>query len=296
MNSTQQDAWKREALDMSFQALASCNALSQKIVYKGARILALRLGGQQRASYDLDANILLSFAVKVPDRDEQAAILKQLFTQAISDFASEQDPVRFELLKLTIVHRPRGDHPMGWNAFDVRVQLNDFNNEGVRGLPSIAFDVAAPETLGEVAVAPLKVDGHTVFAYTLERIAGEKLRAFLSSLPSYRCKVQKPGETVRVKDLYDVAKILSVHSLEDDAAFWQNAGEEFQLACASRYIDCAGISTFAEDIGVTQATYEADRTLPKDIGFGNAWHSLTVIVAHWERLGLLPVANPLPEI
>lgn len=294
MNRTQQDAWKREALDMSFQALASCTALSQKIVYKGARILALRLGGQQRASYDLDANILLSFAVNVPDRDEQAAILRQLFTQAISDFASEQDPVRFEVLKLTLSHRPRNDHPMGWNAFDVKVQLNDFSNDGVRGLPSIDFDVAAPETLGEVAVAPLEVDGHTVFAYTLERIAGEKLRAFLSSLPAYRSKVQKPGDAVRVKDLYDVARILSVHSLEGDAAFWKNAGEEFQLACASRYIDCAGINTFSEDIGVTQAIYQADPTLPKDVDFNDAWNSIASIVAHWERLGILPVANPIP--
>lgn len=292
MNRTQQDAWKREALDMCFQALASCNELSQRIVYKGARILALRLGGQQRASYDLDANILLSFAVRTPDRNEQSAILHKLFSAAISNFTAAQDPVRFELDGLKITYNPP-DHPRGWNAFDVKVTLKDFNNEGVRGLPSISFDVAAPEALGDIAVAPLEVDGHTVFAYTLERIAGEKLRAFLSSLPAYRTKVQKPGEVVRVKDIYDVSKILAAHPLED-TAFWNAAGAEFKLACASRFIDCSNMATFSEALAVTKATYESDPTLPNDIDFDTAWMNLQAIVAYWESCRILPVANPLP--
>lgn len=54
------------------------------------------------------------------------------------------------------------------------------------------------------------VDGHVVMAYTLQRIAGEKLRAFLSSLPTYRRQVKTPGEVVRVKDIYDLACILRV--------------------------------------------------------------------------------------
>lgn len=292
MNRSQQDAWKREALDMCFQTLASCNELSRKIVYKGARILALRLGGQQRASYDLDANILLSFAVRTPDRNEQSAILHDLFSTAISNFASAQDPVRFELDRLDITHNPP-NHPMGWNAFDVKVRLKDFNNEGVRGLPFVSFDVAAPEALGDIAVAPLEVDGHTVFAYTLERIAGEKLRAFLSSLPAYRTKVQKPGEVVRVKDIYDVSKILAAHPLED-TAFWNAAGAEFKLACASRFIDCSNMATFSEALAVTKATYESDPTLPKDIDFNTAWTNLQAIVAYWESCLILPIANPFP--
>lgn len=74
-------------------------------------------------------------------------------------------------------------------------------------------------------------------AYTLVRIAGEKLRAFLSSLPAYRAKVKKPGEAVRAKDLYDISRIRRVHGLEQ-IEFWRRAGEEFHVACRYRYIDC----------------------------------------------------------
>src|SRR5690606_22623180 len=107
-------------------------------------------------------------------------------------------------------------------------------------------------------------------------------------------KVQKPGGIVRVKDIYDVSKILSAHPL-DDTSFWNDAGEEFKLACASRFIDCSGLETFSEDLAVTRATYEADPTLPKDIDFDAAWRNLQAIISFWESRNILPVANPLPE-
>lgn len=287
------DAWKREALDMAFEALATCKELSTKIVYKGGRVLALRLGGEQRASYDLDANILLAFALRTPDRDEQAQILCELFSEAISEHVSRQDPVRYELVKTTIKHRPKSDHPMGWNAFDVKVQLKDYKFADVRSLPSIEFDVAAPEKLGDAAVAPLHLDGHEVFAYTLERIAGEKLRAFLSSLPTYRAKVKKPGDAVRVKDLYDLTKILRAHPI-DDGKFWLDASEEFLLACESRHVDCVGIASFAEELEITHASYDADTTLPSDVSFDEAWHNLNCVIEYWESKGTFPVEHPLP--
>ncbi|WP_162258367.1 nucleotidyl transferase AbiEii/AbiGii toxin family protein [Frateuria sp. Soil773] len=294
MNPAQRQAWIREALDMAFQALASWPELRDKLVYKGGRVLALRLGGEQRASYDLDANLLLAFAIKHPDRNEQAEMLRDLFTQAIQAHAETQDPVRYELVDVRVKHRPRADHPLGWNAFEVVVKLRDFMNEGVQGLPNIEFDVAAPEELGTHAVAPLGVGGDTVFAYTLERIAGEKMRAFLSSLPSYRHKVKKPGDAVRAKDLYDVTKILGVHPI-GEVDFWKAAAEEFHLACASRYIDCTGIGTFAEDIDVTRSTYETDATLPKDIVFDAAWHAIEDIVRFWEAQRVFPLRFPLPN-
>ncbi len=293
MNPTQRQAWIRDALDMAFQALAAWPGLQDKLVYKGARVLALRLGGEQRASYDLDANLLLAFAKKHPDRDVQAEVLGDMFKQAIRTHAEAQDPVRYELLDVRVRHTPPADHPMGWNAFSVVVRLRDFMHEGVRGLPSLAFDVAAPEALGDHAIAPLGVGGETVFAYTLERIAGEKLRAFLSSLPAYRDKVGKPGDAVRAKDLYDVANILDRHPI-DEAEFWGDAAGEFGLACASRFIDCTGIETFAEDVDVTRATYEADATLPGDIGFDAAWQAIEAIVRAWEAAGVFPLHHPLP--
>lgn len=294
MNPTQRQTWIRDALDMAFQALASCPALHDKLVYKGGRVLALRLGGEQRASYDLDANLLREFASKHPDRFEQARVLGDLFGEAIQTHAEAQDPVRYELMNVRVKHRPRADHPLGWNAFEVVVKLRDFMNEGVLGLPNVEFDVAAPEELGANAIAPLGVGEETVFAYTLERIAGEKMRAFLSSLPAYRNKVKKPGDAVRAKDLYDVSKILSVQPI-DEVDFWKDAAEEFRLACASRYIDCTGIETFAEDFDVTRSTYETDATLPNDTDFDAAWRAVEDIVRFWETVGIFPLHFQLPD-
>lgn len=293
MNPAQRQTWIRDALDMAFQALASSPELREKLVYKGARVLALRLGGEQRASYDLDANLLLKFAKEHPDRDEQAKMLGSLFERAIGDYTQTQDPVRYEVLNLRVTHKPRPDHPRGWNAFEVIVKLRDFNNEGVLGLPSVTFDIAAPETLGEHAIALLEVGEGSVFAYTLERIAGEKMRAFLSSLPSYRNKVKKPGQDIRAKDMYDVAKILGTRGIQD-TEFWSCAAEEFKLACSSRYIDCEGLGTFAETIEVTRSTYESD-PIPKDVSFDSAWQCIESIVNYWNTLGLFPIDNPLPE-
>lgn len=284
----------RDALDMAFQALASSPALKEKLVYKGARILALRLGGEQRASYDLDANLLLAFARDHPNRDDQAKILSDLFQQAIGDYAESQEVVRYKLTDVKVKHRPRADHPLGWNAFEVIVKLHDFANEGILGIPNIEFDVAAPEELGAGAIAPLSIGDDTVFAYTLERIAGEKMRAFLSSLPSYRNKVNKPGDAVRAKDLYDVSKILLTYPICNEN-FWAEAAEEFRLACESRYIDCLGIDTFAENIDITRSTYESDATLPKDITFDQAWGSITSIVSLWTAANIFPLNYQVPE-
>jgi hypothetical protein len=294
MNSTQRQAWLRAALDMAFSALAASDELREKLVFKGARVLALRLGGDQRASYDLDANLLLSFARKHPTRDEQAKVLGDHFRSAISSFAETQDPVRYEVLGLKIEYKPRNNHPLGFDAFFVKVTLRDFANEGIRGLPNLEFDVAAPEELGDKAIAPLQVGDDVVYAYTLERIAGEKMRAFLSSLPAYREKVKKPGKIVRVKDLYDLAKILVAHPL-DREDFWRTAAEEFRLACSSRYMDCIGMDTFSENIDVTEATYRSDPTLPKDVDFPLAWKSLSQIVEFFGAIEMFPLLYPLPE-
>ena len=153
--------------------------------------------------------------------------------------------------------------------------------------------MAAPEELLGTSVATIEVGGHRVYAYTLERIAGEKLRAFLSSLPAYRAKVKKPGEAVRAKDLYDLSRIRRVHGLEE-AEFWRLVGKEFRVACRSRYIDCQGLTTFQEQWAVTRKTYE-EATIPKDISFEEAEATLGAVVNFLEAQGFVPFTFPLPE-
>ncbi|MBS0212000.1 MAG: nucleotidyl transferase AbiEii/AbiGii toxin family protein [Proteobacteria bacterium] len=292
MNPQQQRDWKQHALDTVFHALAESRELSKYLVYKGARILALRLGGAHRASYDLDANLLEAFSRDFPAREDQVTRLTSLITEAITSYVESQDPVRFALGEVKVEHRPRDSHPLGWNAFDVAIRLHDRANEGVRGLPTITFDIAAPEPLGVTAVAPLTVGDQEVYAYTLERLAGEKMRAFLSTLPRYRAKVAKPGESIRTKDIYDVAKILRTHPI-GDLEFWSSAGVEFQMACAARRIDCEGIQTFEETLDVTRTIYEKDPTIPTDLAFEDAWEGIRIIVACWDAAGMAAFEHPL---
>ncbi len=126
----------------------------------------------------------------------------------------------------------------------------------------------------------------------MERIAGEKLRAFLSSLPAYRAKVNKPGNAVRAKDLYDIARIRRSRDLAEQE-FWRSVGREFRLACRSRYIDCAGLATFQEQWNVTKATY-SQATIPADIPFDEVEATLSAIIQFFEAENFVPFSFPLP--
>ncbi len=51
------DQWKSETLDEVFRALALSSELSERLVYKGARVLRLLLDEPVRASLDIDASL-----------------------------------------------------------------------------------------------------------------------------------------------------------------------------------------------------------------------------------------------
>lgn len=293
MDISQQNAWRREALDMVFRALASSQSLKDQLIFKGARVLSLHLGNNHRASYDLDANLLTAFVVRHQDRQEQSICLKEMISEAIKSYTQSQAIVRYELNSVAVKLSPKDSHQLGWNAFQIKIRLVDLKNVGVRALPTVDFDIAAPEELGPNSKTLLTIGEGVVFAYTLERIAGEKMRAFLSTLKAYRKKVSKRGDDIRAKDVYDIACILREKPLSD-FHFWHAAGDEFRLACESRYVDCSGIATFEQDLELTRTSYGSDAFIPKDIEFDAAWRYIQNIVTHWESLGIIPFNFPLP--
>jgi hypothetical protein len=146
------------------------------------------------------------------------------------------------------------------DGFLAKFKIADQRFQGIKALPTLEMDLAAPEELGPETVCELKLDCTTIQAYTLHRIAGEKLRAFLESLPAYRDKMGDKHRNVRVKDLYDLAEILEAKPIQD-IGFWLSAAHEFKLACASRFVDCSGPETFHENWELTQAAYKSDATL-----------------------------------
>jgi hypothetical protein len=292
MNPDDINRWKSEVLDEVFAALAADNEIERCLVFKGARVLNARLGGG-RQSLDLDSNLIKDFVEKHPVREEQRSYLERHMKRAISRHFERQDLVRFELKGLTVKTYPPKSHPMGWDAFKVKLNIDDLTKAGVRGLPGIEIDVAAPEELLETSISPVTIGRNQASAYTLERIAGEKLRAFLSSLTSYRAKFKKPGESVRAKDLYDIARIYRMSPIER-TDFWESAGQEFRLACRSRCIDCSGLETFVEEWELTSATYTKDPTIPPDIHIEEARSTLEAIVKFMIDRGIIPFKYPMP--
>jgi len=297
MNEPEQRRWKNQVLEFALAAFAAHEPLRAALIFKGARILNLRLGDTpSRESFDLDSNLDFHCATEHPGKKEQRDFLDRESSLALKRHVARQDPARFSLKSVkTELNPPRDNHPFDWTGFTVKIGLLDNENPAVLNTPAVEIDIAAPEELGEGVVAPLTLrDGLTVQAYTLERIAGEKMRAFLSSLPAYRSKIGRRPDTPRFKDLYDLARIRRRFEIAD-SAFWRTAGREFRLACASRFVDCAGIETFAEDLAATRQIYEADPTLPKDIPFGEAWSAVQTAVDLFTGFGILPFAFPIPE-
>lgn len=292
MNRTDSERWKSDVLDEVFAALAADSELASCLVFKGARVLNVHLGGG-RQSLDLDSNLAQHWTILHPDRTEQREWLKDAIGIAVARHFARQPLVRYELTAASVSTHPPRVHPQGWDAFIVNLKISDLSKQ-VRGLPAIEIDVAAPEELLSTSLTTIEVGGRRATVYSLERIAGEKLRAFLSSLPEYRAKVRKPGDAVRAKDLYDLVRIRRHREL-DDTAFWHLVGEEFRLACRSRFIDCAGLNTLRQQWDVTRQTY-AEATIPKDIPFADAESNLTEIVGLLENAGFLPFTFPLPAL
>jgi hypothetical protein len=191
---------------------------------------------------------------------------------------------------VNVIGKPPKGHLRGWDAFHLRIEVQDNSMAGVRGLPMLEIDVAAPETLGPDAVETLIVKGIPARVYALHRIAGEKLRAYLTSLPAYRRKMQGGDREFRVKDLHDIARILRARPVSD-AKFWIESGHEFKLACQSRLVDCRGLESFMESWSQARERYETDASL-RNVLFDEAEHALKTVVGLIEKQGIFPLEFP----
>lgn len=290
MDEKSQDKWLDTSLEILFEAFARDKTLREILIFKGARILKYHLGDLNRFSRDIDSNLSFEFVNTHRLKKEQTDFLEEAFTNALRRYFLSMNTIKYSIRSLKIEANPKEEqHPYGWDGFKIIINLEDALLKSTRGIPKIEIDIAYPEKLSKQSVNTIEyIPGYYLNIYSLERIAGEKPRAFLSTLPAYFKKMGKTPRTVRAKDLYDIAKILEVRKIEDEI-FWTTAGNEFKMACESRFIDCSGIDTFSQNLSTTKATYEGDPTIPRDISFDKAWDSLTSIVKFWEERKILPL-------
>ena len=171
------DKWKSETLDHVFNALALSPDLSERLIYKGARVLRLLLNEVTRASLDIDASFA-NVAANASVGQEDLEHLRTLAATAITNYFDSQEPVRFALARTTIANRRRsGEHPRGWNVYWLDLEVRDLAARNTLGTtPTLRIEIASPELLSEHSIAPISLNGCQVNAVTLERMAGEKLR------------------------------------------------------------------------------------------------------------------------
>src|SRR5271170_5864840 len=267
MNPESRDQWINEILNEVFLAVIAWEPLRNALIFKGARILNLHLG-DSRQSLDIDSNIAPELVASTPNLAAQASFLEEQIPPALRRRFERQNPVKYKLGRVNVVGKPPKGHLRGWDAFLLRIEVQDNRLAGVRGLPMLEIDVAAPETLGPDAVETITVKGIPAKVYALHRIAGEKLRAYLTSLPAYRRKMKGGEREFRVKDLHDLARILRSRPASA-ADFWAKAGREFKLACESRLVDSRGLETFMEDWPLARQRYEANESL-RTVAFSEA--------------------------
>lgn len=290
MNLSQQSQWKDQVLSEVLHAISHDQELKQALIFKGARILNLHLK-THRQSLDIDSSMDMAFYAELPDLEEAAAWFGGHLEQALHRYFESQDPVRYTLESVTIRRNPpKIPHPRGWDMLVANLKVTDHLQESIRQ-PTVSLEIAAPEALGPTAVCQLAIDGSSIRAYTLHRIAGEKLRAFLTSLPEYRAKVGGGERVPRVKDLYDLCRIVEARPLPD-ADFWRRAAAEFRLACQSRYVDCAGPATFRQDWDAVRQSYQNDPSLT-EVPWKKADSALTSLLHFLTELDLFPLSFPL---
>ncbi len=295
MRKAQRDEWVDEALDAVMSAVAADSWLVGVLVFKGARILGARSSLPARRSFDIDAGLTPQFLETAPSVADQAKRIEVAFHEALTKYFTRLPVVRYAVRSVKVEIKPsvRG-HPLGWTGFRVEIGLTDTMRARVNALEALVIDLSHPETLGAASVADLEVEGGgVVHAYTMERIAGEKLRAYLQSLPTYAAKMFRPGDARRTKDVYDLALIerqVPTTNLE----FWTRVGEEFRVACEDRLVDCKGLESFREDVVGTKRAYELEIEAPIAIEWNDAWAAIEAIVRGLEARRVVPLHFAVP--
>ena len=293
MNPDDARTWQNTVLDEVFLAIATDPDLTSILIFKGARVLARRVPEAARQSLDLDANCREGFLTRYPEREQQATVLRELLTVALRRHFESQSPVRYEVDGIRVEAKPPRGHPHGWDGLEAHIRVRDLSRPTTHGLPFLSLDVASPEHLTDHSTTTLEIGAHRVTVYTLERIAGEKLRAFLSTTPAYQSEKAGTRQTLRVKDLPDLARIVE-HTPLSDNAFWQIVGRDFRDACQSRGVDCAGWSTFEAVAGQARDTYNKDATVATSMPFDRAWAAVKAIVNRLEAERVVPFEFPMP--
>jgi predicted nucleotidyltransferase component of viral defense system len=193
-------------------AMFSDDELMNTLVLKGGNALALVHKIGNRASFDMDFSMQTAFSDTNDAKERIFKVLRREFESVGYTVFDEEFSIK--------PSHPRANQPKWWGGYLVEFKLIE------RTLfEELRHDLGALRRQSEV-LGPLQkrkygidiskyefcegkvhreVDDYTVYVYSLEMIAVEKLRAICQQMPQY---VLARTPTARARDFYDVYQIV----------------------------------------------------------------------------------------
>jgi hypothetical protein len=207
-------------------ALASDDDLMEELVLKGGNAIDLiHAKGKEalsRASYDLDFSIDGDFDEEIQD---VASRIEKLLMQAFA----EQGYILFDYSfrqKPTVISEKVADF---WGGYKIEFKIIDkIAFDKTEGNLDIIRRIALPmhpshSPKFEVEISkyeyverkvPMNVDGYTIYVYSPEMIAFEKLRALCQQLPEYVEIIPSHSPRARARDFYDIHLIMDYYGID----------------------------------------------------------------------------------
>jgi predicted nucleotidyltransferase component of viral defense system len=192
-------------------AMVSDDDLMDRLVLKGGNAIELIYKIDSRASRDLDFSIKAEFG-----KAELAIVEAKIRSLLIDTFKA----AGYHVFDVKMEERPRvvsEELKSYWGGYRVEFKVIGREKEqslhdDLEGLRRNAIkigdkgrfmiDISKFEfCAGKTGVT---VDGYTVYVYTPEMIAFEKLRAICQQMPEYAKQVKDRGASARARDFYDV--------------------------------------------------------------------------------------------
>jgi predicted nucleotidyltransferase component of viral defense system len=199
-------------------ALFLDDELLDTLVLKGGNALALIHKVGSRASVDMDFSMESAFS----DPDKTRA---QIFSALKREFGSIGYIVFDENFESKPSQRNR-NQPDWWGGYIVEFKLVDRKlydelHHDVEALRRRA-EVVGPQQMRKYTIdishhefcegkVKREVDDYTIYVYSLEMIAAEKLRAICQQMPEYTIfRTKRP----RARDFYDIHQIVEEHGID----------------------------------------------------------------------------------
>ena len=206
-----------EVRRLTIVALFSDDQLFEQIVLKGGNALSLVYGLSSRTSLDLDFSIEKDFA----DLDDTR---KRIFRAVKERFSS----AGFVVFDESLEPKPQvlgPDQQAWWGGYEFKFKLiEEAKHKALGGsLETIRRNalVVGPGQQRKFSVdmskfeycggkVELELDSYTIYVYSPEMIAVEKLRAICQQMPEYTLRSQA---SPRARDFYDIWRVITATSL-----------------------------------------------------------------------------------